>query len=90
MYLTHFGRMGDVPRLAEKMKSAVERLVQFAEAFVDDDDRGERIASEMMDWLMGEARDHGVTMKDEALRELFRYDVELNTLGIEFWLDHRG
>jgi glyoxylase-like metal-dependent hydrolase (beta-lactamase superfamily II) len=90
MYLTHFGRVGDVPRLAEKMKSAVERLVQFAEAFVDDDDRGERIASEMMDWLMGEARDHGVTMKDEALRELFRYDVELNTLGIEFWLDHRG
>jgi glyoxylase-like metal-dependent hydrolase (beta-lactamase superfamily II) len=90
MYLTHFGRVADIPRLAEDIKSAVQRLVQFAETCVDDDRRAERIASAMMDWLMGEARDHGVTMKDEALRELFRYDVDLNTQGIEFWLDHRG
>ena len=42
----------------------------------------------MMAWLVDGARQHGVTLPDRRLREIFEGDVELNSQGIEFWLDH--
>jgi len=42
----------------------------------------------MMAWLVERARDHGVDLPDESLREVFAGDVELNSQGIEFWLEH--
>jgi hypothetical protein len=43
----------------------------------------------MFDWLMEGLRNHGVELADEKCQELLWSDIELNTQGIEFWLDHR-
>jgi hypothetical protein len=88
MYLTHFGRVKDVERLARDMTSGVEKFAALGEQFDADENREQRIQSAMMEWLMGRARRHGVEYGDSKLREVFAADVILNTQGIEFWLDH--
>jgi glyoxylase-like metal-dependent hydrolase (beta-lactamase superfamily II) len=88
MYLTHFGRVQDVNRLAGDMVSSVKQFAAFGEQFDGDENRQERIQSAMMEWLMGRAREHGVQYSDDRLSDVFANDVILNTQGIEFWLDH--
>jgi glyoxylase-like metal-dependent hydrolase (beta-lactamase superfamily II) len=89
MYLTHFGRVQEVPRLAQDMIASVEKFAALGEQFDGDENRELEIQSAMMDWLMERARRHGVEYADSSLRDIFADDVVLNTQGIEFWLDHR-
>ena len=88
MYLTHFGRVRAVPRLARDMHDGIRRFVELAERYADADERTRRIEDGMMGWLVDRARAHGVTLDDAELDALLRPDVVLNTQGIEFWLDH--
>lgn len=88
MYLTHFGRVCDLPRLAADMRAAIGRFVEWGETFAAHEQRRNRIEEAMMSWLVEGARAHGVTHSDASLREIFNGDVLLNTQGIEFWLDH--
>jgi hypothetical protein len=78
----------DLRRLAGDMRDSIEQFAAWGEAFAADEQRRERIENAMMEWLVARAREHGVAGPDEALREIFRGDVLLNTQGIEFWLDH--
>jgi len=87
MYLTHFGRVRDLPRLADDLVAGVEQFARWGEQFATDEDRPGRIRSAMMTWLVKRARDHGVGLPDESLREVFAGDVELNSQGIEIWLE---
>lgn len=88
MYLTHFGRVRDLRRLAGDMRDSIGQFAAWGEAFASDERRRERIETAMMHWLVARARKHGVTGPDDTLREIFQGDVTLNTQGIEFWLDH--
>ena len=88
MYLTHFGRVQDIDRLAKDMISSVRQFAAFGEELDGRDDRENAIQQAMMEWLMIRARDHGVNSSDDVLRDVLAGDVALNTQGIEFWLDH--
>jgi hypothetical protein len=77
-----------VERLAGDMRDGVRWFVELAERFEKSDDRTRRIEEAMMSGLVERAREHGVKLEDETLREVFAGDVVLNTQGIEFWLDH--
>jgi glyoxylase-like metal-dependent hydrolase (beta-lactamase superfamily II) len=88
MYLTHFGRVRDLPRLAADMSAGIGKFVEWGERFATDERRREKIEQAMMSWLVERARAHGVTHSETTLQEIFRGDVVLNTSGIEFWLDH--
>jgi glyoxylase-like metal-dependent hydrolase (beta-lactamase superfamily II) len=90
MYLTHFGRVSDLERLAGDLRDGVRQLAEFGERFEKAAERSEAIAAAMMDWLVTRARAHGVELDDELLQEVFANDVELNTQGIEFWLERRS
>jgi len=89
MYLTHYGRVDDVQRLAKMMIEGIDTLVGFAEQYKDDDLRRQKIETAMADWLMDGLDKHGVKLGKDRCMELLRPDIELNTQGIEFWLDHR-
>lgn len=89
MYLTHFGRVSDLQRLAADMRAGVALFAEWGENFATAEPRRERIEQAMMSWLLERSHQHGVGIAEEALRELFQGDVTLNTQGIEFWLDHR-
>ena len=88
MYLTHFGRVRDLRRLADDMLASIEQFARWGESFAGGERRRERIEGAMMQWLIGRARAHGVSGPDALLVGIFQGDVTLNTQGIEFWLDH--
>ena len=88
MYLTHFGRVQDVPRLEDDLIAGIHQFVEWAETFAQHPQRRERIEQAMMSWLIEGARAHGVALDDETLRGIFAGDVTLNTQGIEVWLGH--
>lgn len=90
MYLTHFGRVGDTPRLAGELLTRIDEFVAIAEHYSDAEDRGKVIAAAMLDGLEDAARAHGVVMSSEEFRAVVAVDVKLNTQGLEFWLDHRA
>lgn len=90
MYMTHFGRVTDTRRLAEQMIAGVTRLEEMALANEHADNRTEKIIAEQKEWLFGLCRDHGVQLDDEQLAGIVWDDIELNTQGMEYWLDHRN
>jgi len=89
MYLTHYGRVDDVQRLSKVMIDGVDTLVAIAEQYKDDESRRQKIETAMGDWLMAGLVKHGVSLSRDKCMELLHYDIEFNTQGIEFWLDHR-
>lgn len=89
MYLTHFGRVGDLQKQQQAMLDGVDKLVEIAERYKNADQRKSKIESAMLEWMMSTVRMHGVELSDEACHRLLITDVILNTQGIEFWLDHR-
>jgi glyoxylase-like metal-dependent hydrolase (beta-lactamase superfamily II) len=89
MYLTHYGRVEDVQRLAGKMIEGVDVFVEIAERYKDDELRRTKIETAMSDWFMEGVREHEVELAEDISRELLWSDVVFNTQGIEFWLDHR-
>jgi len=90
MYLTHFGRVGDTPRLAGDLLTRIDEFVAIAEFYSDAENRSKLIVSAMLDGLEDAAREHGVVMSSEDFRAIVAVDVKLNTQGLEFWLDHRA
>jgi glyoxylase-like metal-dependent hydrolase (beta-lactamase superfamily II) len=89
MYLTHFGRVQDVQRLAVMEKRAIQDLVEIAEQHAGAENRTQAIETDMMEWLLSGVLEHGVSLPESTIREILQDDVVLNTQGIEFWLDHR-
>ena len=88
VYLTHYSRVTNLPRLAADMHRRIDDFVDIARRHANDQDRTARIHDSMYAYLLEHIRDHGCTANDEALRGIVRMDVELNTMGLEFWLDH--
>jgi len=89
MYLTHYGRVDDVQRLAKMMIAGVDTMTEIAERYNNDDSRRQKIEAAISAWLMKGLREHGVTIEQDKCLEILRSDIALNTQGIEFWLDHR-
>jgi glyoxylase-like metal-dependent hydrolase (beta-lactamase superfamily II) len=89
MYLTHFGRVKDVARLAEQLLLAIDVMVDIAERHQHREDRSEYFRKEFTEWLTASIRDHGVTLADDRLMNLLQPDIDLNTQGVEVWLNRR-
>jgi glyoxylase-like metal-dependent hydrolase (beta-lactamase superfamily II) len=89
MYLTHYGRVGDVPRLAADLHEQIDAMVAIAIAHARNDaaDRRAAIEDDLARLCFGRARRHGCAFDEERLRELLGMDIELNAQGLEVWLD---
>jgi len=90
MYLTHYGRVDDLQRLAKMMTDGVDQFAEIAERYKDDEQRTRKIEAAIWDWLLAGLKAHGVSLPEETCYDLLKSDVILNTQGIEFWLDHRS
>ena len=88
MYLTHYGQLNDVPRCGDDLRRRLDAVVQLAIAErTPGDARHQRIKQAMAHYLLGEIRDHGCTLPEPTLLDIWENDLELNTQGLEFWLD---
>ncbi len=87
-YLTHYSEVTDLPRLADDMHRHIDTFVSLAERHADADDRTEAMQRAMFEYLKSELASHGFDAGDERLHALLDVDVQLNTMGLEHWLDH--
>ncbi len=88
VYLTHYSRVGSLPRLAADMHRGIDDHAAIARRHEDDEARTSAIEAALFDYLARRAREHGVEADDTRLHELLDMDVTLNTQGLEHWLDH--
>jgi len=87
MFLTHYSRVGDVPRLARDLHEQIDAMVAIARTHARDAGRHARIADDLADLYFSRARAHGCAMDTAQVRALLEMDIELNTQGLEVWLD---
>lgn len=90
LYLTHYSVVTGLPRLARDMHQRIDDFVALAERHERDDNRTAAMQAGMHEYFRDMLRAHGCTMNDEAIAGMLQMDVELNTMGLEFWLDHRN
>jgi glyoxylase-like metal-dependent hydrolase (beta-lactamase superfamily II) len=87
VFLTHYSRVDDLPRLAGDMHRRIDDFVALARRHADDDNRTEKMHKSMFEYFRHETRQHGVQFTDEQLHAVVDKDVELNTMGLEHWLN---
>lgn len=88
MYLTHYSRVTDVPRLAADLHRLIDAMVAVAQAA-----RGDGVARHVeilagLEQVMREETDRQKwALDEEQTLELLRMDLELNAQGLGVWLD---
>jgi glyoxylase-like metal-dependent hydrolase (beta-lactamase superfamily II) len=87
MYLTHFGRVDDVPRLGALLLSLLDELVALGRSLRDAPDRHEALKRGQLAIFGRSLATHGCTLSGERIAELLAIDTELNAQGMAVWLD---
>jgi glyoxylase-like metal-dependent hydrolase (beta-lactamase superfamily II) len=90
IYLTHYSRVNDLARLARDLHAAVDAFVEMARRHHGKADRGALIRREMAGWFDAALDRHGYTGDAATRRELLAVDIDLNSQGLEVWLDRRA
>ncbi len=90
MYLTHFGRVSDVPRLAKLLLTQLDAMVSLALTLPDDAQRHAALMDGFVAIHMQSLHAHGSTLPEPRVRELLAMDNELNAQGIGVWLNRKN
>jgi glyoxylase-like metal-dependent hydrolase (beta-lactamase superfamily II) len=89
MLLTHYGRVGDVPRLGALLLAQLDEVVAFARTTRPGPGHHAELVRGLEAIHVASLRAHGVTLADDRIRELLALDLELNAQGLAIWLDRR-
>ncbi|MCZ2292457.1 MAG: MBL fold metallo-hydrolase [Burkholderiales bacterium] len=91
MYLTHFGRVDEVPRLAQALLGMLERMVALGEAVRAAESDPQRRLSRLHEGLsaifLESLAGHGCTLPAATVLELLEVDLALNAQGMLAWLE---
>lgn len=87
MYLTHYSRVAEVPRLAALLKGQLDQMVSLAQRLRDSPDRHEALKRGLLDIYTDRLLEHGTALTRAQIAELLAIDLELNAQGIAVWLD---
>ena len=88
VYLTHFGQVTDVARLAERLRETIAQCVEIAQNIPPySEERYRTLFENLEQLLLAKLSTHGCTLPTETIRALLRPDLELNVMGLEVWLD---
>jgi len=87
MYLTHYGRVEDVPRLAQVLYEQIDAMVAIAEACDGRADRHRCLTAGLSALYLERAHALQVPLADEDVLRVLAMDIELNAQGLAVWLD---
>lgn len=87
MYLTHYGPVGEVRRLAAELHEQIDAMVSLAQACDGGADRHRALVAALSEYYLERAHAHGVPLDDAGVLQLLGMDIELNAQGLEIWLD---
>jgi len=86
MYVTHFSRLTDVSRMADRVLTMLDAMVALALRLRDAPDRHATLKRELAALYSASLVAHGVEQVADKLA-LLAMDIELNAQGIGVWLD---
>lgn len=90
IYLTHFGQVTDLGRLATDLHRDLDRFVDIAEQHEDAGvDRFGRIRDDMREYLHERLERQGSKLSTEDIDNVLHMDIELNAQGLDVWLERR-
>ena len=97
MYLTHFGRVTDVPRLGALLLGQMDEMVELAlelttaltTALPADATRHAAMMRGFGAIHLKRLREHGCTLAEVRIDELLALDLELNAQGMAVWLNRK-
>ncbi len=87
MYLTHYGRVGDVERLARDLCQQIDAMVEIARNCDGLPDRHAGLVQALRTLYLERARAHGCPLDDAGVEKVLGMDIELNAQGLAAWLD---
>ena len=87
MYLTHYGRVGDVARLGASFLEQLEAMVRLGHSLRTHPDRHAALKRGLAELYATQLSAHGCSMDHDAALELLAMDLELNAQGMGIWLD---
>jgi glyoxylase-like metal-dependent hydrolase (beta-lactamase superfamily II) len=90
MYLTHFGRVEDVPRLGALLLSQIDEMVAIGRSTPAGSERHETLKRRLAELYLERLRRHGCTLARERVLDILAMDVELNAQGLAIWLDRQA
>jgi glyoxylase-like metal-dependent hydrolase (beta-lactamase superfamily II) len=87
MYLTHYGRVGDVGRLAADLRGGIAIYQSLARQLIDAPNRHRALKEALMVHALEELAALSSPVDEATARELLEFDMELNAQGLGVWLD---
>ena len=90
MYLTHYGMVEDVKRLATDLTARLRDYVHIARDTVPGPERHNQLKKALARHALDGLHRHGCLLAESQLRDLLDMDLELNAQGIEVWLDRQA
>jgi glyoxylase-like metal-dependent hydrolase (beta-lactamase superfamily II) len=87
MYLTHYGPVSDVGKLARDLREQIDAMVAIGKACDGQPDRHAHIRDALAALYVGRARAHGCPLDDVGVLQVLGMDIELNAQGMASWLD---
>jgi glyoxylase-like metal-dependent hydrolase (beta-lactamase superfamily II) len=87
VYLTHYGRVGDVRELAQHLRRGIASYELLARQHAAAPDRHAAIKEAITAHALQELKAMSAPLSEQQARELLGFDMELNAQGLEVWLD---
>ena len=87
MYLTHYGMVENVKKLAVDLKRRIEAYVEIALSCQPGPGRTQLMESRIAELTYRELRELGCPLPAAACKALLSMDIALNVQGLEVWLD---
>lgn len=89
MYLTHYGRVENVPELAADLHVQIDAMTAIARACDGRADRHRALVAALGELYLERARAHGCRLDDAGVLRVLEMDIELNAQGLACWLDRK-
>ncbi len=90
MYLTHYGRVRDVPRLAAELRRGLVDYQQLAMSVsVPPAQAHAELKAALFEWSLQALRARQAPVSEAVAREWLELDLELNAQGLLVWLEQQ-
>ncbi|WMJ71348.1 MBL fold metallo-hydrolase [Stenotrophomonas sp. 24(2023)] len=87
MYVTHFDRVEQVPKLAADLLEQIDAMATIGRQCDGRADRHRCLLAALRALYLERAQAHGCGLDEEAVAAVLAMDIELNAQGLACWLD---
>ncbi len=88
MYLAHYGRIGDLSRMAEDLHRCLDAYVELSKT-VTSDNRYAQLQTGLKQIYLDQLKKHACDLPLTQQEELLSLDLDINAQGLEIWMQRQ-